>query len=52
MVVVLLIVPFTPQIFGFNRLPISFLLLIGVIVMGYIISAEMAKTIFYRKVKV
>src|SRR5207247_8407620 len=53
-VVVTLILPFTPlsEIFGFNPLPISFLLLIGIIIMGYIISAEIAKTIFYRKVKV
>ena len=50
-VVVTLILPFTPlgKIFGFSPLPISFLLLIGIIVMGYIISAEMAKTIFYRR---
>ena len=53
-VVVTLILPFTSlsEIFGFNPLPISFLLLIGIIIMGYIISAEIAKTIFYRKVKV
>jgi Mg2+-importing ATPase len=49
-----LILPFTPlgKIFGFNPLGMSFLLLIGMIVMGYIISAEIAKTIFYRKVKI
>ena len=48
-----LILPFTPLgvILGFNPLPISFLLLIGIIVSGYIISAEMAKTVFYRKVR-
>jgi Mg2+-importing ATPase len=48
-----LILPFTPLgvIFGFSPLPISFLLLIGLIVSGYIISAEMAKTVFYRKVR-
>ncbi|PYV38764.1 MAG: magnesium-translocating P-type ATPase, partial [Acidobacteria bacterium] len=53
-VAVTLILPFTSlgEIFGFNRLPISFLLLIGIIVIGYIIAAEMAKTVFYRKVKV
>jgi P-type Mg2+ transporter len=53
-VVVTLILPFTPlgEIFGFNRLPISFLLLIGIFIMGYIIAAEMAKTVFYKKVKV
>ena len=48
-----LILPFTPLggIFGFRPLPISFLLLIAIVVMGYIISAEMVKTIFYKKVK-
>jgi Mg2+-importing ATPase len=48
-----LILPFIPLglIFGFNPVPISFLLLIGIIVSGYIISAEMAKTVFYRKVR-
>jgi len=35
-----------------HPLPISFLLLIGIIVVGYIISAEMAKRVFYRNVKV
>jgi magnesium-transporting ATPase (P-type) len=53
-VVVTLILPFTPldKIFGFVPLPLSFLLLIGMIVIGYIISAEIAKTIFYKTVKV
>jgi Mg2+-importing ATPase len=52
-VVVTLILPFTPLgvIFGFSSPPISFLLLVGAIVMGYIISAEIAKVIFYRRVK-
>jgi Mg2+-importing ATPase len=52
-VVVTLILPFTPlaEIFGFSRLPISFLLIIGMIVMFYIITAEMVKTVFYQKVK-
>jgi P-type Mg2+ transporter len=40
------------RILGFYPLPISFLLLIGIIVVGYIISAEMTKLIFYSKVKV
>ncbi len=50
-VVVTLILPFTPlgKIFGFSQLPMSFLLLIGIIVMVYIITAEMAKTIFYKR---
>jgi Mg2+-importing ATPase len=52
-VVVTVIVPFTPfaKIFGFSPLPFSFLLLIGIIVLLYIIAAEMTKTVFYKKVK-
>jgi Mg2+-importing ATPase len=51
-VVVTLILPFSPLagIFGFSPLPIVFLLLIGLIVLCYVITAEMTKTIFYRKV--
>ena len=53
-VIVTLILPFTPlgEIFGFSRLPISFLLLLGTIVLLYIVTAEMAKAVFYKKVKV
>ncbi len=53
-VVVTLILPFTPldEIFGFSRVPISFLVLIGIIIVAYIITAELAKTVFYKKVKV
>ncbi|MGD0589865.1 MAG: magnesium-translocating P-type ATPase [Bacteroidota bacterium] len=52
-VVVTVIVPFTPfaKIFGFSPLPFSFLLFIGIIVLFYIIAAEMTKTVFYKKVK-
>ena len=52
-VVVTVIVPFTPfaKIFGFSPLPFSFLLLIGIIVLLYIIAAEITKKIFYKKVK-
>ena len=52
-VIVTVILPFTPLggIFGFSRLPISFLVLIGIIIIAYIITAEMAKTVFYKKVK-
>jgi Mg2+-importing ATPase len=48
-----LIIPFSPlgMIFGFDPLPVSFLLLVGTIVTGYIISAEIAKTIFYQRVR-
>ncbi len=51
-IVVTLIFPFTPlaRIFGFSPLSMSFLLLIGIIVFCYIIAAEMAKRVFYKKV--
>jgi Mg2+-importing ATPase len=50
---VTLLFPFTPlgQLFGFNPLPVSFLLLLGIIVILYMIGAEMAKKLFYRRVK-
>ncbi len=50
---VTLILPFTPlaAIFGFTPLPMSFLLTLGTVVVFYIISAEITKTIFYRKVR-
>jgi len=52
-VVITLILPFTPLagIFGFSPLPLSFLLLIGLIILFYIITAEIVKKIFYKKVK-
>jgi len=52
-VVVTVVLPFTPlaSIFGFTRLPLSFLLLIAIIVVLYIVSAELVKKIFYRRVK-
>ncbi|HEY5868922.1 MAG TPA: magnesium-translocating P-type ATPase [Candidatus Tectomicrobia bacterium] len=52
-VVVTLLVPFTPlgKIFGLSQLPMAFYLLIGMIVMLYIFTAEMVKTVFYKKVK-
>lgn len=53
-VVVTLIFPFIPigGIFGFKQLPISYLLLIGIIIIAYIITAEMVKAVFYKKVKI
>ncbi len=50
---VTLLFPFTPlgKIFGFAPLPISFLLLMGLIVILYIISAEMVKRSFYKRMK-
>jgi len=52
-IVVTLILPFTPpgEIFGFSPLSMLFFLLIGIIVFCYIIAAEMAKRVFYKKVK-
>ena len=48
-----LIFPFTPLggIFGFESLPIWFLLVIILIVVLYIVGAEIAKNIFYKHVK-
>ena len=50
---VTLILPFTPLagIFGFGPLPVHFLLLIGLIVVCYIFTAEIVKKIFYKRVK-
>jgi Mg2+-importing ATPase len=47
------LIPFIPigKVFGFSQLPISFLLLMGVIVAFYIIAAEMVKAVFYKRVK-
>jgi Mg2+-importing ATPase len=52
-VAVTVILPFTPLagIFGFSPLPVSFLLLIGVVVMLYVITAELVKMVFYKKVR-
>lgn len=46
-----LILPFTPvgEIFGFVPLPASFLLMMGLIVVLYILTAELVKKFFYRK---
>ena len=51
--VVTLILPFTPlgEILGFSPLPISFLVLIGITILFYMITAELAKMVFYKKVK-
>src|SRR5450759_1915941 len=45
--------PYTPlgEILGFERLPFPFLVLIGMIVLAYIASAEIVKRVFYKKVK-
>jgi Mg2+-importing ATPase len=52
-VVLSVILPFTllGSILGFSPLPASFLLLLATIVTAYIISSEMVKTAFYKRVK-
>jgi len=52
-VVSALLIPFMPigKVFGFTQLPISFLLVMGVIVTFYIIAAEIVKAVFYRRMK-
>jgi P-type Mg2+ transporter len=45
--------PFTPlgELFGFSPVPLEYLLLIAIVVAIYIVTAEVAKVIFYRRVK-
>jgi Mg2+-importing ATPase len=52
-VVITLILPFTPlgRLFGFGFIPVSFLLALGIIMVLYICSAEIAKYSFYRHIK-
>jgi Mg2+-importing ATPase len=51
-VVVTILFPFTPLagLLGFHPLPIRVLLVIGVIVVLYVIAAEIAKRSFYKRV--
>jgi Mg2+-importing ATPase len=51
-VVVTIILPFTPVagLLGFQPVPITILLVIGMIVVAYMIAAEMAKRSFYKRV--
>jgi Mg2+-importing ATPase len=48
-----MILPFTPlgNLFGFSPLSFSTYLFLSVIVVLYIISAEITKRIFYKRVK-
>ena len=48
-----LMLPFTPvsMLFGISPLPLSFFMVIGLIVGLYIVTAEMIKNIFYKMVK-
>ena len=51
-VIATLVFPFTPigTLFGFTSLPLSFLMMMGLIVILYILVAELAKKIFYQRV--
>ena len=50
---VTLLLPLTPMatLFGFSPLPVHYFLLIGLINLCYVLTAELAKKIFYRMVK-
>ncbi len=52
-VAIALLFPFMPigNVFGFTQLPLSFLIVMGLIVAVYIISAEIMKAVFYRMIK-
>ncbi len=52
-VAVTLLFPFTAfgTLFGFTPLPISFMMVVGMIVGLYIVAAELAKQVFYKRVK-
>jgi len=52
-VVVRIMIPITPlaELLGFEPLPMTILLVIGMIVVFNIIAAEMAKRSFYKRVK-
>jgi Mg2+-importing ATPase len=51
-VLVTLALPFTPvgEIFGFVPLPVSFLMMMGLIVIFYILMTEFVKKVFYQKI--
>jgi Mg2+-importing ATPase len=51
-VVVTILFPFTPlaELLGFQPLPMPILLVIGMIVVLYVIAAEIAKRAFYKRV--
>jgi Mg2+-importing ATPase len=52
-VVVTIVFPITPlaEPFGFQPVPITILLAIGIIVVFHIIAAEMTKRSFYKRVE-
>jgi Mg2+-importing ATPase len=46
-----LILPFTPvgEIFGFSPVPVSLLLMVVIITVLYLMTAEMTKRFYYKK---
>ena len=52
-VCITLILPFTPLagMLGFGHLPAMFFVILGVIIVSYMVAAEVAKSIFYKVVK-
>jgi Mg2+-importing ATPase len=48
---VTILIPFSPldAVFGFKRLPAVFLLLVTLIILAYVVSAEAVKLVFYRR---
>ena len=53
LVVITLYLPFSPLagVLEFQPLPLSFLLMLGAILVGYIVSTELLKRVFYKRVK-
>ncbi|MFN8576342.1 MAG: magnesium-translocating P-type ATPase [Candidatus Sericytochromatia bacterium] len=51
-VLITFILPFTPiaHLLGFTKIPINFIFTVILIVLSYIITAEFAKKIFYKKI--
>jgi Mg2+-importing ATPase len=52
-VVIAIFVPFTPlaALLGFGPMPVLFLLCIGLIILLYVVAAEVVKGVFYKKVR-
>jgi len=50
-IMLVILIPYTPigEIFGFVRVPLIYLPIIGLIVLAYVSMAEMVKTVFYRR---
>ena len=49
-VIVTAVTPYLPLagVLGFQPLPIYFYLVLGLVVLGYVVTAEIAKSVFYR----